>query len=198
MENSLKYVVEGRLAELDRNPFDAAKRVKLERGFINDILIGRKTSVRGSSMAKLAEALDWSLEELIARLSGNGTGTTKIRGLAAAGSDMVAYSAGDDPDEWVRAPTNATKTTVAVRLRGDSLGGYLDGWLAFYDEGRKLKPDELIGKMCVIELADGRVMVKKITRGGVPKRFTLLSLTQAPVYDAEVVWAAEIMEMRQT
>lgn len=65
MAESLKERVERRLAELDRNPFEAAKSVELERGFINDILQGKKRSVRGENLHLLAKALDWTAADLI-------------------------------------------------------------------------------------------------------------------------------------
>ena len=39
---SLKETVERRLHELDRNPFEAAKKGGLNEHFINDLLIGKK------------------------------------------------------------------------------------------------------------------------------------------------------------
>jgi len=65
---SLREIVAARLRDLGRNPFEAAKTAGLERTFLNDILIGRKRSVRGDNLAHLADALDWKTTELIERL----------------------------------------------------------------------------------------------------------------------------------
>lgn len=67
---ALKEVTEARLAELTRNPFEAARIGELERNFLNDILTDKKRSVRGDNFAKLAKALDLSVEELTSRLHG--------------------------------------------------------------------------------------------------------------------------------
>jgi hypothetical protein len=64
-ESPLKKKVEERLAELGRNPFEAARIGELERGFINDILQGKKRSVRGENLRKLAKGLDWEIADLI-------------------------------------------------------------------------------------------------------------------------------------
>jgi len=48
-----------RLKALNRNPFEAARLGGLDRSFVNDILIGRKPSVRGDNLERLARALDW-------------------------------------------------------------------------------------------------------------------------------------------
>ena len=53
----MKERVEERLKALELNPFEAATRVGLNRHFIDDILNGKKKSVRGKNLIKLAEAL---------------------------------------------------------------------------------------------------------------------------------------------
>lgn len=61
----LRQLVEDRLEELGLNPFEAAVRGGLERGFINDLLQGKKTGVRGNNLAKLAVALEWTPAHLV-------------------------------------------------------------------------------------------------------------------------------------
>lgn len=55
--------------------------------------------------------------------------------------------------------------------------------------------DDLIGKLCVVGLDDGRILVKQLKRGQLPGRFNLLSNTEPPIYDAAVVWAARVTHM---
>ena len=54
----LRTLISRRLAELDISPFEAARRGGLERCFVNDILVGKKRSVRGDNIGKLAAALE--------------------------------------------------------------------------------------------------------------------------------------------
>jgi hypothetical protein len=56
MVYELQRAVIARLKELKRNPFEAARLGGLERSFVNDILIGRKRSVRGENLERLARA----------------------------------------------------------------------------------------------------------------------------------------------
>ncbi|MEH3117034.1 MAG: helix-turn-helix transcriptional regulator [Methylorubrum populi] len=65
MERTLKAFVERRLAEIGTNPFEAAKSAGLERGFVNDILQGKKSTVRGSNIIKLASALRVDVRTLV-------------------------------------------------------------------------------------------------------------------------------------
>ncbi len=65
MQRTLKAFVERRLAEIGTNPFEAARHAGLERGFINDILQNKKSTVRGSNIIKLASALKVSVRTLV-------------------------------------------------------------------------------------------------------------------------------------
>lgn len=65
MSASLKSKVSARLAQLGRNPTDAARRGGLERTFIVDILRGAKSTVRGDNLRRLAKALDCDPSQLL-------------------------------------------------------------------------------------------------------------------------------------
>lgn len=77
MAKDLKSRVSERLAELNRNPTDAAKRGGLERTFLVDILHGRKKSVRGDNLQKLAAALDWSTGQTLGQVEANRPATVQ-------------------------------------------------------------------------------------------------------------------------
>lgn len=151
--------------------------------------------------AQLAESfrvsLDWLVRSRGPMRKGDGEDrTVQVVGLVGAGSSMILYSEGDPQDDWVPAPDNATEKTVALEIRGDSLGALFNGWLLFYDDVRKPVTDDLIGRLCVVELSDGRVLVKELRRGQLDRRFNLFSNTQPPIYDVQVVWAALVKDMR--
>lgn len=55
---SMSDRVRERLDALSIGPITAAKKAGLERGFLNDLLTGRKKSVRGESLQRLADALE--------------------------------------------------------------------------------------------------------------------------------------------
>lgn len=64
----MKVAVEKRLEEINRKPIAAATRVGLERGYINDIVRGRKKSISPEKIPQVAEALDWTFEEAVRAL----------------------------------------------------------------------------------------------------------------------------------
>lgn len=62
---TLKSVVSRRLSQIGKNPFEAARDGGLERNFVNDILNGKKQSVRGDNLAKLARGLEATPAEVL-------------------------------------------------------------------------------------------------------------------------------------
>jgi len=79
--------------------------------------------------------------------------------------------------------------TVAVIVRGDSmLPIFEDGDLIGYMED-SADPTTLIGKTCVVKLADGRSFIKKLKRGTEDGLFTLVSANARDLEDVEIEWA---------
>jgi len=117
-------------------------------------------------------------------------------GYVGAGAVAHFYADGQGPFDEVTAPDAASAKTVAVQIRGHSLGSLFDNWLVFYDDVREEPGDDLIGRMCVCGLADGRVLVKALKHSQIPGLWTLLSNTEAPIYDVVLEWAAQVREMR--
>ncbi|RWF44264.1 MAG: helix-turn-helix transcriptional regulator [Mesorhizobium sp.] len=119
--------------------------------------------------------------------------SVKLVGTVGAGAEAHYY----DETELgqVPAPEGATEDTVAVEIRGTSLGELFDHWLVYYDEVRSPVTPDMIGRLCVVGTIDGKVLVKKIQRAKTPGLYHLLSNTEAPILDAEVVWAAKVKSM---
>ena len=194
MNDALKLFVQSRLEALGINPFEAARRGALDRSYINDILIGRKVSIRDDKKAQVAIALEIPVSSLYSLQ--NSVEPIKVVGYAAAGSDMVIFADGQGPFDEVEAPAWATSTTVAVRIRGTSLGRHFDGWLAFYDDRRDPPDESILGSLCICGLAGGRVVIKKLRAGSSKGKFHLESETEPTLFDEVVEWAAQVREMR--
>lgn len=126
-------------------------------------------------------------------LENNVPTSVKLIGYVGAGAAAHYY---DEADlGTVPAPDGATPDTVAMEIRGESLGALFEHWLVYYDDVRSPITPDLIGRLCVVGLVDGRVLVKKIQRAKTPGLYHLLSNTEAPILDAEVVWAARVNSM---
>jgi transcriptional regulator with XRE-family HTH domain len=169
---------------------EVADRAGISPGYLSRMETERR-NVSLKNVAKLATALNVRQGDLL-----DTQRTVDVVGYAAAGADTVTFAEGQGPFDEVEAPSWANETTVAVRVRGTSLGLYFDGWLAFYDRRRDPPDDSLVDALCVCGLSRGRVVIKKLRAGSAKGLFHLESETEPTLFDERVEWAAEVKEMR--
>jgi hypothetical protein len=82
---------------------------------------------------------------------------------------------------------------VAVEARGDSLGSLFDRALVYFDDRREPVTEDLVGHLCVVGLADGRILVKKIMRSRSDAGlYHLYGQYGEPILDMPVKWAARV------
>lgn len=92
MENYMRARVRERLSALGISAFEAARRVGAERTFLNDLLVGKKETIRPSAIAKVAEVLDCDPDYLIGaqatprKPTGIATGMMPLAGIVEAGA----------------------------------------------------------------------------------------------------------------
>jgi phage repressor protein C with HTH and peptisase S24 domain len=120
-------------------------------------------------------------------------------GYVAAGSRAHFFDDLRDSGEPIPAPPGASEDTVAVEIRGDSLGPAFERAIVFYDDVKRPVTDDLLGRLCVVGLIDGRIMVKTLAKS--KSRRGLFHLTsnnaaEPPIFDAEVEWAARVLDIR--
>jgi DNA-binding XRE family transcriptional regulator len=116
--------------------------------------------------------------------------TAPIVGHVGAGAEMY-FEAGQGPFGEVALPEGQPVGTVAVEIRGDSLGPF-NGWFAYFTDRHDPPTDTLIGVLCVVGLADGRVLIKKLGKGRRRARFDLWGAVGEPLQDQPVSWAAAV------
>jgi len=121
------------------------------------------------------------------------SGKVPMVGYVAAGAEAHFTPAGELGE--VVAPDVATESTVAVEIRGDSLGPLFDRWIVYYDEVRRPVTSDLVGRLCVVGLADGRILIKKIKRSKTKGLYHLLSQGEDPLLDEQIEWAAQVKSM---
>jgi hypothetical protein len=121
-----------------------------------------------------------------------GDRTVPVVGIVSAGEAHFGSEA-DVNLGRARMPRGGTEETVAVEVRGDSLGSPFDGWLIYYDNRREPPTDDLLGMLCVIGLTSGQVLVKTLMRGRVEGHYDLFAGTGGlPLTDQAVAWAARV------
>lgn len=140
---------------------------------------------------------DMRSEDVAASLHNRPSGpTVKLKGYVGAGSEAHFYRLADDDYEEVPAPPGATDQTVAVEIKGTSMGAALHSWLVFYDDIHSPVADHMIGQLCVVGLADDRILVKKIERARGKYRLISNAYDEEPIEDAIIEWAALVTNMR--
>jgi hypothetical protein len=118
-----------------------------------------------------------------------------VLGYLGAGSTAHFYDVNrEELDEVIR-PEGATESTVAVEIRGHSMGPLFNHWIVFYDNVGWPVTDDLIGELCVVGLKDGRVLLNQVQPGRTKGSYNLISATENPIENAPIEWAAQVYTM---
>lgn len=154
--------------------------------------------VRPQDIARYARAFKVSPSWLLTGMGEPNDPTPQVPlvGYVGAGDLEHRYGEGHGEVDTVPAPRGASERTVAVEVRGDSLGPFFDRALIFYDERFEPFDDSLLGLVCVVGLRDGQVLVKQVRRGSAPGRYTLFGQFGAPIEDVEIAWAAPVIDIK--
>jgi transcriptional regulator with XRE-family HTH domain len=118
-----------------------------------------------------------------------------VVGYVGAGASVYPVNDVDEATglETIERPPFITGDAIAVEVRGDSLYPVAEeGWKLIYTGEPAVIEDEVLNKLCVVALVDGRVLVKRLVRGSKPQRYHLLSTNAPMIEDAEVLWAAKV------
>lgn len=120
-----------------------------------------------------------------------------VVGYVGAGAEAHFYALSDGELDRVPAPDGATPDTVAVEIRGESLGPLFERWLVHYDEVRSPITPDLMGQLCVVGLPNDKILVKKVRRAKskADGLYDLLSNNEDAMLDQVVDWAAKVKSM---
>lgn len=124
------------------------------------------------------------------------TDTVPVVGYVSAGAELALYDQGQGPFDYVQPPRDSKPSTVAASVKGASLGPLLDQALIFYDDVRSPVTSDLHGKMCVVGLEDGRVVVKQLLPGDGGRFHLLSNSSEPPLFNETVSWAAKVTDIR--
>jgi phage repressor protein C with HTH and peptisase S24 domain len=193
--------IERRLKALGMKAATASRKAGLSSDAIRNMKRGNTKGTNAATLQKLAPVLEttaaWLLDEEgdEAAEPTEDRDTVPLVGYVSAGATMHFMPAGQLGT--VTKPDNASKNTVAVEVRGDSLGPVFDRWIVYYDDVRRPITQDLIGKLCVVGLADGRVLIKQIKRAKKGHGFDLISQSPAekPIRNVDIEWAGRVKQM---
>lgn len=119
--------------------------------------------------------------------------TVPIVGTVGAGAHVSTNSDSETSLRRAGMPPAANNDTVAVVVRGDNMLPIAEnGWLLYYENTQESPADELVGKLCVVALRDGRTLVKRLYRGREPDTWDLHAPNASPLHGQAVAWAARV------
>ena len=117
-----------------------------------------------------------------------------VVGYVAAGQKIHAL--GESRGEVVASPTG--ENLVALRVNGANLAPtYRDGDLLFYDRNDEASEAQFIGRECVVKLADGPTLLKRVEKGRQRGHYALTACNEAAVDEARLEWARPIKWVRR-
>lgn len=145
----------------------------------------------------LAERLGVTVEWL---LTGKSTPPTlphvPVVGYVGAGAEVIPiddHVKGQGIDEAPPFP-GQDGPAVAVRVRGDSMLPEIeDGCTLYYSRTRDGVPQACLGRLCVVQVHDGPVLVKRLERGSRNGFFRLRSSNASTRDDVKLDWAAKVL-----
>ena len=196
--------IDARLDAVGLSESKAAKLAGLSDSAIRDMRRALKSGRRSAGVSTrtinaLAPVLQTSPSWLLeATGDEEGEGTVPLVGYVGAGDAAHFYAVSQGELDRVPAPKNPTKDTVAVEIRGESMGPLLNKWLVYYDQVRSPVTHDMFGILCVIGLPDDRVLVKRIRQTGKPGLFDLESNSgEEPIRGVAIMWAAKVKSIEQ-
>lgn len=176
-----QWILEG-LALPGKNRVGLAAALGRQPSMVTELLNGNR-ELKASEIPKIAQYLGVAPPSI--------EGAARIVGFAGHDADGAVLFVGRDDEGEARMPAGGTKDTVAVQVAGNAMRGVAqDGWLLYYEDLRKPPGDDMLGELCVVGLADERVLVKYLHRGSGPRLFDLESATAPTQRDVAVLWAA--------
>lgn len=193
-------------------PGDSALRqLRLGRGLsLEQVAAGLNTSASVVHRHETVEhSVDWKWAQAYARhydvdpadvMFGGERPKVPIVGYIGAGARILPiddFPKGGGLDE-VPCPSGLNPArTVAAIVRGNSMEPAIpDGWRVFYSRDPEQDVVGVVGKLCVVKLAEGATLLKQVRRGTTPGRFNLISSNAALLEDQALDWASPVRHMQ--
>ncbi|RAI40132.1 phage repressor protein [Rhodoplanes roseus] len=192
-----------RLAEIGKAELAAAVEAGLGRDAIRDIRRKPKNLPSIRTIERLAPVLRTTPSWLAfgegeeePRAKREGQRVVRVVGYVGAGDAAHYYAVAQGDLDEIPVPDGLPRGTVAVEIRGDSLGRLFNRWLAFYEDVRRPVTEDQIGRLCVVGLPDDRVLIKQLRSARSGQGYDLISQAdESTITDVEPSWAAVVIRL---
>lgn len=182
----LRERLKKRIAEMNTNQRRVALNAGLGQTAVRDILKMDLQDVKASTLIKIADVLETTVDEL------TGTDPVFLAGKIGAGGSIL-FEEYDEPQEVPRPPL-ARGRLLALQVEGDSMFPRYDAGDVIYvrRDHNGILP-EYIGYHCAVHTSDGGTFLKILEEGTEPGKYTLLSHNAPPMRNVEVEWASPVL-----
>jgi len=161
----------------------------VSEGGLRDFIKGRVKTITVNQVEKLAKAIGRHAADFIL------PATVPVVGRVGAGAEMHPFDDGPNGSGIgeVGAPPGCPADAVAVEVVGESMfPDYWEGDVLLYRRDFPFDRSGCLYRHCVVKVAEGPTLVKRIKPGSAPDRFTLESTNAPPRPDQRIEWAAPI------
>lgn len=177
-----------------RSLADVAKAAGMTHSTLSRLERG-EMRLKDFQLSLLADALGVTAAEVVSE-----AGEVPVVGYIGAGSQVFPFDDHAKGEGLMLVPCprglNPAKTVAAI-VRGDSMEPYIgDGWRVFYSRDPESDASAVVGRLCVVKVADGGTMVKQVRRGPTPGRFNLVSTNAGLLEDQALEWASPVRHMQ--
>jgi transcriptional regulator with XRE-family HTH domain len=200
MQNRIKELRRGK--GLSLNTLEEMTGISAQQ--INRLEKGERR-LNEDNISKIADALGYHPQDLFARPA------VRVPVVGEVGAGGEVYPIDDvpllprnvDPSEqdyvnceWVESPPGVYPNgIVAVRVKGTSMLPFMPpGTVVYYAERFEGgAPDHCLSTLCVVQMRDGRTLLKMVRKAQVHGKFDLQSYNLETIPDAELAWCAPVI-----
>lgn len=90
-----------------------------------------------------------------------------------------------------------TESTAALEIQSEGPGSFYNGWYVHFDQVHLKPDDEFLGKIAVMQIKNGPLVMRRAIKGSEPNRYTLVSVSGSLVENVEVEWYSPVRGMAQ-
>lgn len=181
-------------------PGDRLRQARLEAGFRTIAEAARTKRLHKQNLAdhesgRRKISLQWAerYAKAFAKspgwlLTGEGPARGRLAVMGYVGAGAEVFPLEETAIMETDVPPGATDGDVAFLIRGDSQYPFLDGGLIVVRPVNAVH--EVVNRLAVVDLDDGRRLFKQVTTGTLTGTFNLLSHNAAPIIGVRVIRAA--------
>jgi hypothetical protein len=117
-----------------------------------------------------------------------------VVGYVGAGSQTHYYKISPGYLDQIE-PNSYTHATLVFQIRDRCLGSIFNRWLLVVDEICERVTPDLLGRLCIVRLANGDMVLRRLQPGRTEGRYDLIAEAGATFRDVSVIWVAKIKSM---